>query len=76
MLKAVFQDLCIEGLVKEFYLSNYCKKNLSLASHIVLKTMRSEPWEVETPSHERVPGEQSTDLFRMEDEILRKSLPE
>jgi hypothetical protein len=52
MLRCVFQDLNVVGLVKEFYLSHYCKKNLSLASHIVLKTMRFEPWEVATPPNE------------------------
>jgi len=65
MLKAVFQDLNVVGLVKEFYLSHYCKKNLSLASHIVLKTMRFEPWEVATPPGEFLPGEERSNLFVM-----------
>jgi hypothetical protein len=65
MLKAVFQDLNVVGLVKEFYLSHYCKKNLSLASLIVSKTMRFEPWEVATPPSEFIPGEEKTNLFMM-----------
>jgi len=74
MLKCVFQDLNVVGLVKEFYLSHYCKKNLSLASHIVLKTMRFEPWEVATPPGEFLPGEERSNLFVMPSEQLRRSL--
>ena len=72
MLKAVFQDLHMEGLVKDFYLSNYCKKNLQLTQIIVSKTMSFQEWEVPTPDHERVPGDEA-DLFRM-DKNLTKSI--
>lgn len=74
MLKAVFQELHIEGLIKEFYLSRYCKSNLALASHIVLKTMKFENWEVATPLSERVIGEESADLFKLNNESLKKYL--
>ena len=74
ILKSVFQDLNVVGLVKEFYLSHYCKKNLSLASLIVLKTMRFESWEVATPPHEHVTGEDGADLFIIANEKLRRDL--
>lgn len=54
ILKAVFEDLPEEGLVKEFYLTNCCRKNLQLASIIVKKTMTFQEWEVPTPAHERI----------------------
>jgi len=39
LLKACFQELHLEGLTKEFYLGAYCKKNLSLVSYIVHRSM-------------------------------------
>jgi len=48
LLKACFQDLHLEGLTKEFYLSVYCKKNLQLVSLIVENIMTFQEWEVPT----------------------------
>jgi len=48
LLKACFQDLHLEGLTKEFYLLNYCKKNLQLVNLIVERIMTFQDWEVPT----------------------------
>ena len=39
LLKACFQNLHIEGLTKEFYLANYCRKNLQLTMDILYAIM-------------------------------------
>lgn len=49
----------MEGLVKEFFIPHNCKRNLHLASHIMLQTMTLQEWEVDTPDSERLPGESS-----------------
>ena len=39
LLKACFENLHIEGLIKEFYLGAYCKKNLQLTKDILYSMM-------------------------------------
>ena len=68
LLKAVFTNLHVEGLVKEFYLGPFCKKNLQLTKHILLSIMTFTEWEVPTPQNERhfSPGEVNRDLFTID----------
>lgn len=55
----MFTKLNMEGFVKEFFLHPNCKRNLQLASHIMLQTMTSQEWEVVTPESEKLPGDAS-----------------
>jgi hypothetical protein len=59
LLKSIFTKLNMEGLVKEFFIPHNCKRNLHLASHIMLQTITLQEWEVDTPDSERLPGESS-----------------
>ncbi len=54
LLKACFQDLHIEGLTKEFYLANYCRKNLQLTMDILYSIMTFQDWEVPTPPEQKL----------------------
>jgi len=58
ILVAIFQNLHVEGLIKEFYLSSYCKKNLNLLSHIVSSELTGQEWEVPTPIKEKVSSQE------------------
>lgn len=53
ILNSIFHNLNTEGLIKEFYLSNYCKKNLQLLSQIVYSILTGSDWEVKTPLREK-----------------------
>jgi hypothetical protein len=59
----------MEGLIKEFYLSNYCKKNLQLLSHIVLSVLTGVEWEVKTPLKEKQYAQDQPDLFQLPDKL-------
>ena len=72
LLKACFVNLHIEGLTKEFYLGQYCRKNLLLTSDILHAIMTFQEWEVVTPDSERLSSSKkskgsgaSRDLFSM-----------
>ena len=59
LLKACFENLHIEGLIKEFYLGAYCKKNLQLTKDILYSMMTFREWEVPTPANEKLTPEQA-----------------
>jgi len=65
ILPTIFHNLHLEGLIKEFYLNNYCKKNLSLLSHFVQSIFTSREWEVATPLREKSFDISVPDLFKL-----------
>lgn len=69
VLNSIFLYPHQEGLIKEFYLSSYCKKNLNLLSHIVLCTFTVQEWEVETPLKEKLFDLDQPDLFKLPEKL-------
>lgn len=64
IFNAIFVNLPLEGLVKDFYLSAWCQKNLQLTQHILYKIMTFEEWEVATPKSEKVVADlKKPDIF-------------
>lgn len=49
----MFTKINTEGFISEFYIQSNCKMNLELASHIMLRLMTFQEWEVQTPESER-----------------------
>ena len=47
LLKSMFMKPNVEGLVKEFFLHQNCRKNLLLTKLIVFKTMTFQEWELQ-----------------------------
>jgi hypothetical protein len=65
----------MEGLVKDFYLSYYCQRNLQLIHHIIYQTITFQEWEVTTPETEKSPADKNKpDLFSMPKLIKEEAL--
>jgi hypothetical protein len=72
ILNTIINNLHIEGFIKEFYLSSYCKKNLQLLSHVVYCSLADFDWEVQTPIKEKFYDENLPDLFVMPKQLKNK----
>ncbi len=70
MFKAIFVNPHMEGLIKDFYLTLYCQKNLQLAQYIVFQIMTFQEWEVATPETEITLADKGKpDLFTLPKDI-------